>query len=121
MQDLSVPPSNTVFVWEFARHGARAPLLENESSDFSVPVENLTPQGMRQRYLLGRYLNERVNRPFGYNHTEYADFVENKYTDVYVQSTGYARTIQSGYAELLGFTNVTKKNQLDYDLYLSEK
>jgi hypothetical protein len=96
-------------------------LLENESSDFSVPVENLTPQGMRQRYLLGRYLNERVNRPFGYNHTEYADFVENKYTDVYVQSTGYARTIQSGYAELLGFTNVTKKNQLDYDLYLSGK
>ena len=77
LQDLTVPPSNTVFVWEFVRHGARAPMAVNDYSDFPVPVENLTPQGMRQRYLLGRYLNERVNRPFGFNHTEYADFVEN--------------------------------------------
>jgi hypothetical protein len=40
---LTTPSSSTLFVWEFARHGARAPMISNDESDFSVGVEQLTP------------------------------------------------------------------------------
>jgi hypothetical protein len=43
------------FVYEAVRHGARAPLMdEGPDSPFRVPAQELTAQGMRQRYLLGR-------------------------------------------------------------------
>lgn len=42
-----------IYVFELTRHGARAPMLG--SGEFSVAKEMLTPMGMRQRYLLGRY------------------------------------------------------------------
>ena len=45
--------AHPTYVFELVRHGARAPLLS--ANDFPVGAEMLTPQGMRQRYLLGRY------------------------------------------------------------------
>jgi hypothetical protein len=42
------------FVYEVVRHGARAPLANEPEGYFKVPTEELTAQGMRQRYLLGR-------------------------------------------------------------------
>jgi hypothetical protein len=36
---LSNPSSSTVFVWEFVRHGARAPLISNDESAFTVGSE----------------------------------------------------------------------------------
>ena len=60
-----------MYVYEINRHGARSPLQDiptkvtkNPSitkgvcepiEGFSVPAGQLTAQGMRQRYLLGRY------------------------------------------------------------------
>ena len=40
------------FVYELNRHGARAPTDGNEG--FTVSAGILTPQGMRQRFLLGK-------------------------------------------------------------------
>ena len=44
---------NINFVFELTRHGARAPTASAEN--YSVGEGMLTPQGMRQRYLLGKY------------------------------------------------------------------
>ena len=48
------------FVFNFSRHGARAPtdefdheLFSEAIKDFAVAPEMLTPMGMRQRYLTG--------------------------------------------------------------------
>ena len=41
------------YVFELTRHGARAPT--SGSSGYTVEEGMLTPQGMRQRYLLGAY------------------------------------------------------------------
>ena len=48
--------SQLLYVFEFARHGARAPM---SAGQFPVSNEMLTPMGMRQRYLLGKYNFER--------------------------------------------------------------
>ena len=56
----------------------------------------LTPQGMRQRYLLGRYNRQR--------YTELYDFIsmEDGPEQFLMFSTDVDRTIQSGYSELMG-------------------
>lgn len=41
------------FAFELTRHGARAPT--SASTGYTVEEGMLTPQGMRQRYLLGAY------------------------------------------------------------------
>ena len=41
-----------------ARHGARAPLDEEYSKNFSVNGGMLTPSGIRQHYLLGRFIRK---------------------------------------------------------------
>ena len=41
------------FVFELTRHGARAPSKTSEG--YTVEKGMLTPEGMRQRYLLGAY------------------------------------------------------------------
>ena len=43
------------FAVEMVRHGARAPLKQEYAINFTVSEGMLTAQGMRQRYLLGRY------------------------------------------------------------------
>ena len=52
------------FVFEFVRHGARAPLEHKDTDLFSVSRSQLTPEGMRQRYLLGRYNRERYTKHY---------------------------------------------------------
>ena len=84
-----------LYVHELVRHGARAPLLG--SSLFPVASEQLTPKGMRQRYLLGRYNFETFGQRFDFGAP--ATDLQNQ---LQVQSTDVYRTIQSGYSELAG-------------------
>ena len=63
----------------------------------------LTPQGMRQRYLLGKYNRFQYStREWGFNKT-IVDFTKNNYKNLTIESSIFYRTIQSGYSELLGF------------------
>lgn len=67
---------------------------------FTVSFGQLSPQGMRQRYLLGRYGKQRYVDIFGaLNQNDYSP----KNNQIYVQSTDFYRTIQSAYAQILGF------------------
>jgi len=43
------------FVFELVRHGARAPLSDFPPEMFTVIKGELTPSGMRQRWLLGKF------------------------------------------------------------------
>lgn len=52
------------FVFELVRHGARAALKSEFCEDFPVAVGQLTPEGMRQRYLLGRYAREKYTKQY---------------------------------------------------------
>ena len=58
------PDEQMAFVFEFVRHGARAPLERKDTDLFSVSRSQLTPEGMRQRYLLGRYNRERYTKHY---------------------------------------------------------
>jgi len=73
------------------RHGARAP--SSDSTGFPVYGGQLTPQGMRQRYLLGQL-----------NRQKYVDQYEllSSKDEIYVQTTSYDRTFQSAFSELMG-------------------
>lgn len=84
------------FAFELVRHGARAPLKSDYCDGFTVAVGQLTPQGMRQRYLLGRHARAKYTEEYDLLSP---DFVEG---EVYVQSTDVNRTITSGYSELMG-------------------
>jgi hypothetical protein len=55
--DAKVVNDQLHVVQEIVRHGARAPSSDNVG--FSVYGGELTPQGMRQRYLLGQLNRER--------------------------------------------------------------
>ena len=90
--DLTNPSSSTLFVWEFVRHGARAPVISNSESAFTVGVEQLTPQGMRRRYLLGRY-QALLHQRFGGYDMNTTNFLKTNYRDVRVQSTNFYRTL----------------------------
>jgi len=79
-------------VQEIVRHGARAP--SGSGAGFPVYAGELTPQGMRQRYLLGQVNRERYIDEYG--------LLTSK-EQVYVQTTSYDRTFQSAFSELLGF------------------
>jgi len=65
---------------------------------FKVPYGHLTPQGMRQRFLLGKHNRRRYSETYkllGQTDSPRED-------PLYVQSTDFYRTIQSAYAQLLG-------------------
>ena len=47
------------FVFELVRHGARAPIEDRNMELFPVSEGQLTPEGMRQRYLLGHHNRQR--------------------------------------------------------------
>ena len=53
------PDEKMAFVFEVVRHGARAPIEDRDLDKFPVGEGLLTPEGMRQRYLLGRHNRER--------------------------------------------------------------
>jgi hypothetical protein len=84
-----------LFTFEINRHGARIPWWQNPKivDGFKEPYfEMLTPMGMRQRYLLGRYNRLEFNPKTSLN--------------MHVESTDYYRTIQSGYSELSGMVDL---------------
>ena len=56
----------------------------------------LTAEGMRERYLLGRYNRERYVEKFKFLSPQYNP------SEIYIQSTNVNRTLQSAYSELLG-------------------
>lgn len=87
---------NLHFVFELTRHGARAPT--GQSTGYTIEEGELTPQGMRQRYLLGKH-----------NRQRYVDDYELLDGGVYgaseemlLASTLVNRTMQSMYSELMG-------------------
>ena len=53
------PDEKIAFVFELVRHGARGPFDDHKIDEFPVGEGQLTPEGMRQRYLLGRYNRKR--------------------------------------------------------------
>ena len=68
--DIEIVRNDNVmaFAFMFNRHGARIPLLDfsmdeslfaDDMALFPVELEMLTPSGMRQRYLKGRYNRNR--------------------------------------------------------------
>jgi len=65
------PNERLLFAFELVRHGARAPIEDRDLDKFSVGEGQLTPEGMRQRYLLGRYSRERYTERFDLLSSEY--------------------------------------------------
>ena len=58
MDENAAKANHLVFVSETVRHGARAPETSDPTGNkwgFHVTDGQLTPQGMRQRHMLGRY------------------------------------------------------------------
>ena len=76
-----------MFAFEVVRHGARAPIEDRDIDKFSVAEGMLTPEGMRQRYLLGRYSKERYTKTYDLLSEEYDP------REIYVQSTNVNRTM----------------------------
>ena len=90
------PDEKIAFVFELVRHGARAPIEDRDLDKFPVGEGLLTPEGMRQRHLLGRYNRQRYVHDYNLISSEYTP------GEVYMQSTNVNRTVQSGYSELMG-------------------
>ena len=86
-ETISAEDEQLIFAFELVRHGARAPLEERSLDKFPVAMGDLTPEGMRQRYLLGRYSRKRYTETFKLIPEEYDP------RQVYVQSTNYNRTL----------------------------
>ena len=100
------PDEQLLFAFEVVRHGARAPIEDRDIDKFGVAEGMLTPEGMRQRYLLGRYSKERYTKTYELLSEDYDP------REIYVQSTNVNRTMQSGYSELMGLYPPGKAPQL---------
>jgi len=60
-----VPENDRIgFVFDLTRHGARAPLIDDGDA-FSMPTGNLTEEGMRQRYLIGKMVRQKYISDYG--------------------------------------------------------
>ena len=91
------------YVFNFSRHGARAPTDEFDHSlfseaikDFAVAPEMLTPMGMRQRYLTGCRNRKRYVEDYELLSPNYVP------GEIYSQSSFSMRSMQSGYCEFMG-------------------
>ena len=73
---------------------------------FKVGKEQLTAQGMRQRYLLGAYNGRRYSEEY-----DLID-LENGEEQILMMSTIVNRTMQSGYSELMGMFHHQRRAQL---------
>ena len=82
------------YAFELVRHGARAPMNTDPGFHRSQP-QQLTPMGMRQRFLLGRYTFQKYSKSLGDQELLSKNGILMESTDVY-------RTILSGYSELQG-------------------
>jgi hypothetical protein len=77
-----------MYVFEIVRHGARSPSMQDDKFKDIVPGRSLlTPQGMRQRYLLGKYTQVTYGESLG------STDLLLKGEGLYVQSTEVTRTI----------------------------
>ena len=100
---LPNPNFKLAFVFEVNRHGARAPYQRNSTfalSGFDVGREQLTAQGQRQRYLLGKYNQYRYGTQRGLVNTNYCMCTSPR-EQIKVESTDVYRTITSAHAEML--------------------
>ncbi|CAG9323782.1 unnamed protein product [Blepharisma stoltei] len=92
---------STIFVVEVSRHGARTPLTyfpwDTADGRWSpYPEGELTPEGMRQHYLLGyEFRNRYIINTRLLNETFYQP-------EINVYSTDVDRTLQSAVSQLLG-------------------
>jgi len=93
---VSNPDEKMLFVFELVRHGARGPFDDRKLDLFTVGEGQLTPEGMRQRFLLGSYNRHRYVEQFNLIPPEFNEM------DFFIQSTNVNRTLQSGYSELMG-------------------
>jgi hypothetical protein len=93
---LTQANSKLGFVYELVRHGARAPIISEPDGFFTVKSGHLSEIGMRQRFMLGRFNRER--------YIEHSGLIDSEYNprQVYIQSTGVDRTLQSSYSEMMG-------------------
>ena len=101
------PDKELSFVFELVRHGSRAPCEDQSLDKFKVGEGILTPEGMRERYLLGRRNRQRYIDEYGLISEEYNP------REFYIQSTNVNRTVQSGYSELMGLYPVGSGAKLE--------
>ena len=96
--DGQIQNDSLVFTFEINRHGARAPYYTGSDEialkGYTVGIEQLTPMGMRQRMLLGRY-----NRETSFNNSF---CICDEKPRAFIESTDVYRTMQSAYAEMSG-------------------
>ena len=102
------PDEKLLFVFELVRHGARGPFDDHKLDEFPVAEGQLTPEGMRQRYLLGAHNRKRYTEEYPLLS---ADGEYNPH-EFYIQSTNVNRTITSGYSELMGLYPLGKGTPL---------
>ena len=100
------PDKELSFVFELVRHGSRAPCNPIALDKFKVGEGILTPEGMRERYLLGRRNRQRYVDEYGLISEDYNP------SEFYIQSTNVNRTVQSGYSELMGLYPVGSGDRL---------
>lgn len=110
---LTQAQETLAFVYELVRHGARAPIVPEPEGYFNVKMGLLTETGMRQRYMLGRYNRQR--------YIERENLLDENLnpSQIYVQSTGVDRTLQSTYSEMMGLYKPTIN--LNHQESLSQK
>ena len=102
-QAATVEEPKLVHTYELVRHGARAP---NDGPAFpKTPPAQLGPQGMRARYLLGRY-----------NYHKYKELLEGNAEDVEMVADDVWRTTMSGNSELLGMVHDANGDKCPFQL-----
>jgi len=99
-------------VFELSRHGARAPM--GDPAGFTVSSHQLTPMGMRQRYLLGRYNFAKYSTHLGGKVSQ--EDARKKtaviFDKLHAQSTDISRTVLSAYSEVMGLSGVIPTPEL---------
>lgn len=103
LQTASCDEPKLKYVFEIVRHGARAPMADDTERFTVSDTQMLTPQGMRQRYLLGKHNIEKYGEDLG------VDSLFKPDGGLWIQSTDVYRTLQSGYSELMGMMSSQKK------------
>jgi hypothetical protein len=94
------PDDELVSVYEFVRHGSRAPYGQARfnATQVSWPIGHgeLTPVGQRSHYLIGAELRKR--------YVDNQNFLNETFNpmEVRVFADGYNRTIASGFSQMLG-------------------